>query len=377
MASRGWLAALVEGLEKRSAAGAVPPELATAACQELGRLRRLVSERAGVNDAASLRALETLVGRRPEIVEHALEALGGARLRGRLREYVDAYPAGDRDDQGLALLIELDRGLLAATIGNQMRRRLSAGGRRALRSLQRELEAASRLVRERPWPFARWSRAIAAYCEDHGVGDDHPFTAVLESASDEIPVLVAAWQARRDAAMAARNAEICEARATKARSANRTGDAIRWLVEALRLVPGRVSAVAALRAVLSAAGRAVEFDVADSSLAVAGAQAAGVERPPIALRRREAGAEVTLAETAEGDLVAIVEKQGRGVEGTAVTLLEILGEGRRAERAAGVTDREGRVSLGPARRLAPLLGAGPGHVSMEVILPPGHRSRGT
>ncbi len=372
----GWFGTLLESLDVQGAPSAVPAEFAVGACVELGRLQRLRATGPPPNGLRTLRAtiqtLQRLVDTRPAIVEQALEEFGRAGLAARLEQYVDAHPEGDREDQGLALLIELDRALLVAGVGRDAWSRLSPTGRRALARVERDLRAAVRAVRAAPWSFAAWRSAIAGYCEDHGIATDHPLVEVLERTSAEVPGLIAVWELRREAARAEQKAEACEVRAARARARGRTAEALGWLRQALRTVPGRAPAVAALRDLISIAGRVVEFGPAPTGAPeFVSVHGAGIERAPIALRYGDpAATAVTLAEPADGTLLAVVEDGGRPVEGAVVALVEDREGEDQPELVFGVTDSMGVANLGRAEAFAELLGAGPRRAKVKVMLPP-------
>lgn len=367
----GWLAVALESLGDSATLMTVPPEFTTGVCAELGRLNRMkAADRLREDGAAqaTMERLQRLVRTRPELVEWALAAVAHADLAARVEQYIAVHPSGDDEDHGLALLFELDRSWLVAAVASDVQSRLSAPGRRALARVERDLRVAVRLVRRASWSFAPWRNAIVGYCEDEGIASDHPLVELLERTSGEGPALIAAGQMRRETAVAARKAAACEQRAATAAAGGRTAQALEWLRQALRVVPGRAATVDALRDLLSVAGRPIEFPVVPG---LASVRAAGVEHPPIALRYGEpAGTTVTLAENAEGVLLAVVEDGGRAVEGAVVALVEIRPDGAEHELVTGATDPMGEANLGPAQAFAEMLGVGPRRAKVKVMAPP-------
>lgn len=372
------LAGLLKLCEAGGQADTPSAEHAAALCAEVGDLRRLVS--AGQEDGtgwtpgppmlSQLESAERVLRSRPRLVEQALEATARAPIDRQLEQYVLDHPEGDEDDEGLALLFDLDRAMLVAAVAARSRRGRGARVRARLARVDRQVVRAARLVSLSPWTFARWRDVIASYGEDHRLGLDHPFMRVLQRSSGEIDALLELDADRRQAVATRRAAEAWQARAERARARGRPAEALRGLIAALRESPGRSPAIRALRELLAAVGRPFEF-AAPTTVAQAGVLASPAGAMAIALRYGDATTRITVIERLHGELVAIVEERGEPVEGAEVALVDVTDRTSPSELAAGVTGADGEAKLGAAQRFAALLDAAARQrIKVKVVLPP-------
>jgi tetratricopeptide (TPR) repeat protein len=138
--------------------------------------------------------------------------------------------------------------------------------------------------------------------------------------------------------------------------------AIPHLRRALRLEPARASLRQAWVALVQQIGRRVTASLAEFSAGLVPPRAAGVRgAAPGATGRApwvsyaDRGICVALIETADGALVALVERERRPVEGAVVSLGRVGSDGAVEECATGVTDETGETGLGSVERLGDFL----------------------
>jgi tetratricopeptide (TPR) repeat protein len=313
------------------------------------------------------RALETGAG-------SAELQLAGARVLAGAHEW-------DRAEQAFERALQLAPG--ATAVLTEWARALARDGRLG--------DAAARLgraVEVEPWNVAH-RVALARMEVARGRLDDAETAARAAlavapedpSAANALALVEAArqrWEPAAATAQAALGREpSAEGHHVLARIAEGRGQltaAVRHLRDALGLDPRRDELRRAWRELLARVGSSFGFATASAMPGLAApalAAAPAGARGPRWIMHEQDDARVLLSESTGGEVIASVEARGRPVEGAEVILLEQTAEGRHDERASGVTDDHGEVSLGLAPQFPGLLaGRGDAGWRVQVALPP-------